>query len=232
MRENPAFLVRSAPAGGRPAYGRDMQPENAPAPIFEITLQGVRDGRKSQLVPGNVLLPEQANLQGFVAGAEMLVQQPSTKQHVDLADVRKADHGVGRQPIADEGSISFGINLCEATAPAGSPPVPEPAGSSSRQTGDLADTATGNFHTCHTVSCNAYRSDSRFFGRQDKGEARGSVYGSVRGKDARRRKHGRGSPNRQTRTPLYSPATTGRVRRYGSRSASAQDARSRSQKYQ
>src|SRR5690606_20627549 len=52
--------------------------------IQEVLFQGLADGRKRQLLPGNFRLAEQSDLKTLFAGGEIQVGQLPAEEHVDL----------------------------------------------------------------------------------------------------------------------------------------------------
>src|SRR5262252_1071130 len=62
--------------------------------IQKIMAQRAPDGAEGELVPGNVVLLEQAHVQTFRSGSEVEIEEPGAEHHVYLVDVRQADDGV------------------------------------------------------------------------------------------------------------------------------------------
>ena len=73
---------------------------NAPElAIEEIVAKRPADRAERELLPRDLVLPEEPHFEALGSGSEVEIDEPRAKHHVDLADVRQADH---RVQVADD----------------------------------------------------------------------------------------------------------------------------------
>src|ERR1019366_4511761 len=78
-----------------------------PARAVQIIIaQRSGNGAKRKLIPWNVFFVEKTDLETLGPGSEIEVEQPGAEHHIDLTDVRQADHGIERADV-DAGARFF-----------------------------------------------------------------------------------------------------------------------------
>src|SRR5271156_4259776 len=76
-----------------------MHREATQLAVEKEVAQGAPDGSKRQFAPWNFRLVEQAHLEALRPGTEIEIEQAGAKHHVELVDMRQADHRVQRPDV-------------------------------------------------------------------------------------------------------------------------------------
>src|SRR5258708_27412625 len=76
-----------------------VEAEVAPGPVLEPALESRADGPESDLLPRNVSLVEQRDLQRLLARLEFEVEQPRAVEEVHLVHARHRDHAERRAEL-------------------------------------------------------------------------------------------------------------------------------------
>src|SRR5512143_2127775 len=90
---------RRAAARSAPFERAHARRKRALLPVEEVVAERPADRAEGELLPRNLLLAEEPHVEALRAGAEVKVDQAGAEDHVDLADLRQADHRVERADL-------------------------------------------------------------------------------------------------------------------------------------
>src|SRR5215472_13509200 len=83
--------------------------ESAELAVEEEVAQRARDRAERDIAPRDLVLDKEPNLDALRSGTEIEIEQPRAKHHVDLANVRQADHRVQRSDLDPRTRLFLGF---------------------------------------------------------------------------------------------------------------------------